>query len=201
MDWTEAIEPESSQNTGSWQESLREFLNYRWWQGTDQLQGSDGWIGKETDSEIDVFGKIPGHIVWVFPLDVVLIEGERSGCIQVPEENERVRYPELVACLPLETNKVGHGANRKVKDKVHSSGMEGVDELHPFVDCAPMGISDGEIKGRVACQSGVKKHAASKRKKEKKKELRTVGLPYHVQEDCARKIDCLHSHSLDVVKL
>ena len=48
-------------------------------------------MGKKTDGKIDVFGKIPGHIVWVLELDVVLIEGERSGCIQVPEKSEMMR--------------------------------------------------------------------------------------------------------------
>ena len=47
--------------------------------------------------------------------------------------------------IPLETNKVGHGANGKVKDDVHSSCMERIDELYPFIDDTPMGISNGEV--------------------------------------------------------
>ena len=48
-------------------------------------------MGKKTDGKIDIFRKIPRHIVWVLELDVVFIEREGSGCIQVPEKSEMMR--------------------------------------------------------------------------------------------------------------
>ena len=48
----------------------------------------------------------------------------------------------------LETNKVRHGADSKVKDDVHSSCMECIDELCLVVDSVQWGsVTDSKFKG------------------------------------------------------
>ena len=50
---------------------------------------------------------------------------------------------------PLEADEVGHCSDGEIEHDVHSPGVDGIDELLPVCDGAPMGVEHAEIKGGV----------------------------------------------------
>ncbi len=82
--------------------------------------------------------------------------------------------------VPLETDEITHGTDRKIRHEIHSMSMNGIYGIPPVLNCTPMRIKNTEVDRRVTC-SGTGYWDQNWKKKMRGKR-QTVSLPNHVQE-------------------
>lgn len=106
---------------------------------------------ESTDREVLVLVKAPWHEIGMLPDGFVFVKIERSGRVEVAGERAsdvRERASDGLF-LPREANQIGHGTDCKVRHNVHSAGVDLRDHCVVVVDCAIMGIENGEVEWRV----------------------------------------------------